>query len=908
MGYNSYRIFKKQYSLDNGETWADVDPIVGEPKFVTSFDSLDECALDTYKAIFYYESGEVEYVPCDGDDTLRSSDSHKSGVASLVVVGNCVRVLNGVGRVRRVSLPPNGILERIDQGALEDCGLGYGVDNYTMFIPDTVTYIGSKAFDCSFVSNFDIGTGVTYIGSSCFSRGGGPGHDPCGRHFYFRGAVPPVFQESINPMGNMFQEACGTCSIIHVPCGSEYAYYEAIGPNGNANCARQTIYSTIPEECNWSAKFYTSCTDKNNPTKIPLRAGVQSSAYTSGITDVEIAERSDVRTINYNLNDSVLNKIEIPDTIRTIKLLSNFTTERLFTNKVSYLDYQGGVRNANIDYFEYGTEVPMTAKEDSLRVSGTTCRIGEYGSFGEYSGINLKFDNVILEFDRHLSLGGAFKNGKINNLYVLPSQLSNYSGQTQYYNHIYAIGEQTGTTWVPAKREYLHDAETGKYYYKEYERKDFENEMWYYTKNYRQGDEFVPEPYWVACDTIIVDEENGIDWNTEAKVFLFGDVVMPLYELRKTTPNKSYQFKYEWFDYYNNVRQEGVRKVECSGQTTLSSGLTSNSVEKVIVYDNCCTSIGDGAFRSQSWLTSISMPNTVTSIGNYAFRYCNHLANIDIPDSVTSIGDSAFSGCSSLTNIDIPDSVTSIGDSAFTYCSGLTSINIPSGLTSMGKYIFANCKNITSVNVPNSITYISDSAFRECNSLTSCTLGTGLTSIGNSAFVNCTSLTSIDIPDSVTSIGNSAFNSCSKLTNIVIPDGVTSISNYTFSRCSGLTSIVIPDSVTSIGQSAFYSCSRLTGIVIPDSVTYIGQDAFNSCISFTNIVIPDSVTTIGQWAFSSCVGLTSLTVEATTPPSLGSYAFYNTSCQILVPAESVELYKSTSGWSDYSSRIQAISV
>ena len=48
MGYNSYRIFKKQYSLDNGETWADVDPIVGEPKYVTSFDSLNECALDTY--------------------------------------------------------------------------------------------------------------------------------------------------------------------------------------------------------------------------------------------------------------------------------------------------------------------------------------------------------------------------------------------------------------------------------------------------------------------------------------------------------------------------------------------------------------------------------------------------------------------------------------------------------------------------------------------------------------------------------------------------------------------------------------------------------------------------------------------------------------------------------------------
>ena len=203
---------------------------------------------------------------------------------------------------------------------------------------------------------------------------------------------------------------------------------------------------------------------------------------------------------------------------------------------------------------------------------------------------------------------------------------------------------------------------------------------------------------------------------------------------------------------------------------------------------------------------------------------------------------------------------------------------------------------------------IENGAFKGFTNLSAVTLSSTITNIGEGAFQNCTKITNINIPNSVITIGGGAFAGCTGLTSATIGNNVTTIGNSVFQSCSGLTSIVIPDSVTSIGQSAFYSCSRLTGIVIPDSVTYIGQDAFNSCISFTNIVIPDSVTTIGQWAFSSCVGLTSLTVEATTPPSLGSYAFYNTSCQILVPAESVELYKSTSGWSDYSSRIQAISV
>ena len=53
--------------------------------------------------------------------------------------------------------------------------------------------------------------------------------------------------------------------------------------------------------------------------------------------------------------------------------------------------------------------------------------------------------------------------------------------------------------------------------------------------------------------------------------------------------------------------------------------------------------------------------------------------------SVTSIGKGAFRNCSGLTSITIPNSVTSIGDNAFTGCSGLTSITIPNNVTSIGK-------------------------------------------------------------------------------------------------------------------------------------------------------------------------------------------------------------------------------
>ncbi len=78
------------------------------------------------------------------------------------------------------------------------------------------------------------------------------------------------------------------------------------------------------------------------------------------------------------------------------------------------------------------------------------------------------------------------------------------------------------------------------------------------------------------------------------------------------------------------------------------------------------TSIGDDAFTSCSYLTSVDIPDSVTSIGNsWHLLSATGLTSVDIPDSVTSIGNGAFSGCDDLTSVTIPDSVTSIGNYAF---------------------------------------------------------------------------------------------------------------------------------------------------------------------------------------------------------------------------------------------------
>lgn len=172
--------------------------------------------------------------------------------------------------------------------------------------------------------------------------------------------------------------------------------------------------------------------------------------------------------------------------------------------------------------------------------------------------------------------------------------------------------------------------------------------------------------------------------------------------------------------------------------------------------------------------------------------------------------------------------------------------------------------------------------------------------------ITLTDLETVIIGNCTTSIGTSAFYQCSSLTSVDIPSSVTSIGERAFRYCYSLTSIEIPNSVTSMGTFIFSNCTGLTSCTIGSGVTSIGNNSFAKCTSLTSIDIPSGVTSIGNTAFGGCSGLTSITVNAVTPPTLGTNVFDKANYPIYVPSGSVETYKSASGWSTYASRIQAI--
>jgi hypothetical protein len=259
----------------------------------------------------------------------------------------------------------------------------------------------------------------------------------------------------------------------------------------------------------------------------------------------------------------------------------------------------------------------------------------------------------------------------------------------------------------------------------------------------------------------------------------------------------------------------------------------------------------------------------VVAIGNGAFRGNSRLTIVSIPDSVTNIDDFAFSDCASLTAIHVDPlngSFSSLEGVLFDKAQSRLiqwpggksgAYTIPNGIISIWYNAFLDCSGLTSVTIPNSVTSIEGSAFSGCSGLTNVTIPNSITSIRSEAFAYCTNLTSVSIPDNVTSIEDSAFSGCSGLTSVTIPNSVTDIGRYAFADCHSLTDVAFPTRVTSIAESTFSGCYALTSMIIPDSVTSVGNAAFYGS-GLTSMVIPDSVGSIGWWAFAEAADLTSV--------------------------------------------------
>ena len=316
--------------------------------------------------------------------------------------------------------------------------------------------------------------------------------------------------------------------------------------------------------------------------------------------------------------------------------------------------------------------------------------------------------------------------------------------------------------------------------------------------------------------------------------------------------------------------------------------------------------IGDGAFRGDTTIKTISLPDGLTTIGLESFNGCTCLMSVSLPSSLTTINNFAFRGCSSLTSITIPPNVTSFGGLVFDGCSSLKTAVLPSHLSlyhqfaSGSGYTFENCSDdlkifrysgdyqiVADANLTNSI-------YAGCTWAKSVVINANTTNIANSAFSECTGFTSLTIPDRVTSIGASAFDGCIGLTAITLGSRVKSIGNYAFRNCSRVKSLTLPASVESIGASSFYGWEGISSLTIPANVRTIGSQAFRGCTGITTVLIPSNVTSIGTSAFNGCSNLHTAFVPETLSASISDSVFSGCASDFTLYFYNVDGYGNTS--------------
>lgn len=209
--------------------------------------------------------------------------------------------------------------------------------------------------------------------------------------------------------------------------------------------------------------------------------------------------------------------------------------------------------------------------------------------------------------------------------------------------------------------------------------------------------------------------------------------------------------------------------------------VTNEETREVEVDDYDCSSSYSGSLVIPDSVSYNGNTYWVTSIGNSAFRSCEYMTSVTIGCRVTSIGNGAFSYCNSLTSVYY---TSDIGQ----WC-GINFESLYSNPLYYAHNLYIDNQLVTEAKIPDEVTEIKNYAFSGCSSLTSVTIGNGVTSIGKQAFYNC-NLTSLTIPDRVTSIGERAFEGNSDLVSVTIGEGVTSIGSYAFKGCSSLSSVV----------------------------------------------------------------------------------------------------------------------
>lgn len=342
--------------------------------------------------------------------------------------------------------------------------------------------------------------------------------------------------------------------------------------------------------------------------------------------------------------------------------------------------------------------------------------------------------------------------------------------------------------------------------------------------------------------------------------------------------------------------QEDAGEGEAAVQRARITGYNGSDTELAIpaqIGQYSVGSIGDGAFKGNAAITSVTIPSGVTCIGYEAFQGCESLASVTLPPTITDWCDDIINGYKS---------------NAFQGCTALSQLTLPEGLASIGQNAFQGCVALDNVIIPSTIQRFRDTAFAGCTSLANLELKEGIRQIGYRAFQGCTALEEVKIPSTIENWGTinasgvpallhdcAPFIDCTSLKKIIFTEGIKTLQGFQGVRgCPLIKELDIPASVEDIAY-AFTDCDDLEKVTLHEGIKTIGTEAFKNCIALRKVDIPDTVTTIQYYAWDGCTSLERLIFPPLATTLEGSITRGCTSLrELYILAEAVKGYRALS--------------
>ncbi len=269
-----------------------------------------------------------------------------------------------------------------------------------------------------------------------------------------------------------------------------------------------------------------------------------------------------------------------------------------------------------------------------------------------------------------------------------------------------------------------------------------------------------------------------------------------------------------------------------------------------------------------SHLSSVFLPADIEEIPKYCFQYAKMLRTIALPRNLRTIKHSAFLGCVSLRNLIFPNGLETIEGYVFWKCTSLPSVlKLPASLQSIDGSSFGRCDQIKEFSIPNGAAYTAVNGVLFTSDLSTLVLFPGKEG-------------KYEVPAGTIKLGKGSF--CRAIINeLNLPTTLKEIEEGSIFSSNELTELRVPEGVTSIGKSCIHSCEKLNFIELPSTLEKIGglslMDIHNEEKQYKVIC------------------------HAVYPPqAIGSLCVLNNKGTLYVPQESVELYKITPKWKEFS--------